>query len=420
MRKTILVILCIVCAPVLISPLSGLISLTGNSYVIAAADALSPVSLLRAADANAEDYDKHSSDVPTSGGKPVFATRADVMISSAESFIESKDYDSAEKIVMDVTEKYPDYVPGWLLLGYCRSLIGRYEDSNEAYTTALDLGADPRTVQTRTAYNFMKLKEWLKARNCYLNILEIDPTDTGSLTQLGFAETKLGNSEKALFYYEKALEIEPKNTSILYAASKILIKLGSAAYARELLERASAIEPDNSKYLKKIASLHLQKQEYKQAAVILKRIDTLDPDSKSNHRNLGVAFYELGNKRGAKLEFERYETLGGDMKGLTGPLAECCYETGEAGKAIKYIKNGIERGDQQAWLYSIWGKMLEKNKNYNGAISKFSKAASLHEEPWSSYARQQIVRQRQLKKREEMLAKQAGGMSKGRNAKHEE
>jgi hypothetical protein len=56
----------------------------------------------------------------------------------------------------------------------------------------------------------------------------------------------------------------------------------------------------------------------------------------------------------------------------------------------------------------VWGKILEDRHNYDGAIAKFSKAVALGDEPWSGYARKQIARQTQLKKRAEMIATQGG------------
>jgi len=58
------------------------------------------------------------------------------------------------------------------------------------------------------------------------------------------------------------------------------------------------------------------------------------------------------------------------------------------------------------WLYSLWGKILEDSKDYDGAIAKFSEAARLQEAPWSDYAKKQIARQSKLKQREKMIAGQ--------------
>jgi hypothetical protein len=52
--------------------------------------------------------------------------------------------------------------------------------------------------------------------------------------------------------------------------------------------------------------------------------------------------------------------------------------------------------------------MLERGKNYDGAISKFSHAAEAGEEPWSTYAKKQIARQAQLKQRAALISQQQG------------
>jgi tetratricopeptide (TPR) repeat protein len=114
----------------------------------------------------------------------------------------------------------------------------------------------------------------------------------------------------------------------------------------------------------------------------------------------------MGEKTEARDAFEKYASLGGDMSDLYGPLVDCYMSTGQTSKAVDTIKEGIAQGTQEAWLYSLWGKIMEKSKNYDGAIEKFSKAVQLQEQPWSDYAKKQIARQSKLKKREQMMASQ--------------
>ncbi|MFH1756045.1 MAG: hypothetical protein ABIA59_10140, partial [Candidatus Latescibacterota bacterium] len=80
--------------------------------------------------------------VPTSGGKPVFATKADVMLSTVQSFIQAQNYEKAEAVAKALTEEYASYPSGWMILGYCRMLKGDFTGSNEAYDQAIVLGAD--------------------------------------------------------------------------------------------------------------------------------------------------------------------------------------------------------------------------------------------------------------------------------------
>ena len=94
------------------------------------------------------------------------------------------------------------------------------------------------------------------------------------------------------------------------------------------------------------------------------------------------------------------------MSGLYGPLADCYVNAGASSQAMKVIKAGIAAEEQEAWLYCMWGKILEKSENYDGAIVKFERAANLKEEPWSTYARKQIARQSQLQQRADLISQQ--------------
>lgn len=350
------------------------------------------------------------SDLPTSGGKPAFATKGDLLISSAESFIKSGQYEEALKLGREVTSKYPDYIKGWMILAYCQSLLGNYMASNLAYERALEMGAEPREVYMRTAYNYIKLQNWEGSKASYLHIIDLDDNDVEALIQLGSLETKLGNSEKALYYYRRVLELEPKNVDVMANMAWLLDHLGSTAESRQVLENALAIDPENSKFLWKLSSVYLKERSYKEALPILERLVVLDQENAKVRRNYGISLYQIGQKSAAAEEFEKVAELGGELDGLYGPLAECLRSSGQAAKALTYIKDGIREGEQQAWLYSLWGKILEDGKDYDGAISKFSQAVKLSEAPWSDYARKQIVRQEQLKKRKEMLVKQASEM----------
>lgn len=86
--------------------------------------------------AAANTYENYS-DQPTTGGQPVFATKADVMLNTIRNLIEAKDYEGAEKMAQEVTDQAPEMVDGWVLLGYTKSLTGKFEQSNEAYDRAL-------------------------------------------------------------------------------------------------------------------------------------------------------------------------------------------------------------------------------------------------------------------------------------------
>ncbi|MDH3216992.1 MAG: tetratricopeptide repeat protein [Candidatus Krumholzibacteria bacterium] len=346
--------------------------------------------------------------LPTSGDGLAFATKADGMVSTIEGFIEVEDFASAERAALELAQHKPDYPQGWMLLGYCQSRNARFTESNESYSRALSLGADSKSIRSRMAYNYIRLSEFDSARDCYFLILELDARDTEALQQLGYLEAKLGNYDKAAYYYRRVLENEPENTNVLRALARIEEKRGGNGLVKELLIRNLELDPDDTASLGRLGLIYIKEKNFKAAIESLERLVAREPDNIKAWRNLGVAHYQLGDKRKARDDFQRVQNLGGDMAGLYGPLAECHYESGARGDALQVIKEGIDNQSQEAWLYCMWGKILEDRHNYDGAIAKFSKAAHLQVEPWSTYARKEINRQTKLKKRAQMISSQQG------------
>ena len=346
--------------------------------------------------------------LPTVGGEPAFATRADAMVSTIEGFLQAKDYDAAENAATELTERNPEFARGWMMLGYCQSRLSKFKESNHAYDKALALGADPKNVHTRRAYNHIRLGEYDQAKMLYRDMLDANDTDTEALKQLGYLEGKLGNYDDAVYYYRRLLETDPENPDIIKSLAKIEAKRGGGNEVRVLMEKTLELDPDNTEALGKLGLILIREKEFDKATDPLLKLVTLEPDNAKAHRNLGVAYYQLGKKSKARREFERVNDLGGSMKGLYGPLVDCCVSAGRNVRALEVIKEGLKQDSQKAWLYSMWGKIMEKSQRYDAAIAKFSKAVALKEAPWSVYARKQIVRQVKLKQRAEMISAQQG------------
>ena len=348
------------------------------------------------------------SDQPTSGGEKVFATKSDVMLNTIQNLIEAKDYERAEQIAEEVTAASPDMVDGWIMLGYTRSLNAKYALSNDAYDKAIDYGADAGDVLLRKAYNCRKMNEPELTRECFEQILDISDNPEVRMQFAAF-EKSAGNYEEASRHYQAVLDSQPDNIEAIDAMSRIEEKLGRSMQVKYWLEKGIALEPDNTRFLKRLSLIYLNEQNYDLSIHFLKKLLEIDPGNSGAYRNMGIAYYQRGNKKMAKDSFEKVRELGGKMKGLYGPLADCYRSTGSRTDALKVIREGIEQEEQEAWLYSLWGKLLEDEQQYDAAINKFSKAVELRDEPWSGYARKQIARQTQLIKRAELIAQQREG-----------
>ena len=347
-------------------------------------------------------------ETPTVGGQPFFATSTDVKLSTIRSLIEAKDYESAERMATEVTVEAPDVIDGWMMLGYTRTLNGRFSEANEAYERALASGADRKEVYTLKAYNCRRLGDVEETRTCYREILEVDGSNVDILMQYGTFENSVKNSDAAIEIFETVLELSPGNLEATLQLAKAEDNRGDAPRVKYWLEQGLTYHPENPKLLSRIALVYLNEQNYSLSIHYLNKLIEVDPENARAHRNIGIAHYQQGSKREAAEAFEQVRALGGKMAGLYGPLADCYRSINQRSKSLVVVREGLAAGEQEAWLYSVWGKLLEDAKEYDLAIAKFNKAVSLRDEPWSGYARKQIARQTQLIKREKMIAAQGG------------
>lgn len=345
---------------------------------------------------------------PSAGGEPAFATSTDVKLATIRSLIEAKDYTTAEQLALEVTSDRPENVDGWMMLGYTRTLNDKFAASNTAYDQALEVGAEAPRVYTLKAYNCRRLGDSEATRACYRAILEADEGNVETLIQFGSFEIVSENYDSAVQCFSEVLAVEPDNLEAVTSLARVAEKRGNVAQMKFWIEKGLSYHPEDPSLLKKISIVYLNEQNYSLSIHYLEKLLDADPANISAYRNLGVAHYQQGDKKKAKTAFERVREDGTKMDGLYGPLADCYRSIGQPSRSLEVIREGLGAAQQAAWLYSIWGKILEDRHEYDLAIEKFNKAVALRDEPWSGYARKQIARQTQLKKREAMMAAQGG------------
>ncbi len=335
-----------------------------------------------------------------------YSAEIDVRLSTVRNLISAKDYPAAMKMAEEVTATTPALPDGWMLLGYVRSVSGEFDASNKAYDEALKNGADRREVMVAKAYNCRKLGDAESTRECYREIVNLDPANVEAWVQFAAFEVSVENYDDAVECYATALSMEPQNMDIIEAISRVEERRGNVAQATAWLESGLSYDPTNTRLLKRLVVISLNGQDYARAVGYADRVLVVEPDDATVQRNRALALYQKGDKKEAIESFEKVAELSGSLDNLYGPMADCYRAAGRDADALRVIQAGIDAGSQTAWLYSVWGKILEDQKQYDAAIEKFNRAVAVNEELWSDYARKQIARQNQLKKREAMIAAQ--------------
>jgi tetratricopeptide (TPR) repeat protein len=74
--------------------------------------------------------------------------------------------------------------------------------------------------------------------------------------------------------------------------------------------------------------------------------------------------------------------------------------------AISVVRRELEIRPNSAAAYCIWGKALEKQGDFEGAISRFERAVECNDPAWHDYALKEIERQQKLIERRELMKEQ--------------
>jgi tetratricopeptide (TPR) repeat protein len=128
------------------------------------------------------------------------------------------------------------------------------------------------------------------------------------------------------------------------------------------------------------------------------------PESPSHRFNLAISLMQLKRHKEAVVHLEKVVEVKPDYGAGYQQLAACYNETGQYSKAIGTLRKGIETTEKKAAFYCTWGRSLEKMGLHDEAIDMFQRAVS--DQQWGSYAKKQIKRQNDLKKRAEMIREQ--------------
>lgn len=115
---------------------------------------------------------------------------------------------------------------------------GKPDRAERYYDHAKNINPNNTTVWHDLSVLYIEKKDYPKAEEALLQILEIDPQNIGALLNLGNLCNVTGRSGDAMLVYRRVLELEPENPRALYNIAVMLEGSGDYAGAYENCSRA--------------------------------------------------------------------------------------------------------------------------------------------------------------------------------------
>ncbi len=134
-----------------------------------------------------------------------------------------------------------------------------------------------------------------EAKETYLFLLHLKPTDDNLLMRLGELEEELGNTQKAIEYYEKAVLLNDNFPARFIKISDLMESIGQHETAMEAARQAVDLEPQNPKYLDNLIELAIICGNSNVAEKFFAQLRMVNPDNKK---------LDIFKERIAKLEKE--------------------------------------------------------------------------------------------------------------------
>ncbi len=135
----------------------------------------------------------------------------DTLFKEAYDFIQMGEEEKGLARATQFVEKYPDVWNGWFLVGWANRRLGRWEDGVQAFSRAIEKGAEGADVYNELSICEMELGNLEHARANLERALRIEPENVKIIVNLGVLAYRQGRILEAEGFFKAAIEFEPED-----------------------------------------------------------------------------------------------------------------------------------------------------------------------------------------------------------------
>lgn len=359
--------------------------------------------------AQQEGQDKVIQKTTDKGGFEKQLTEVDLMHQTAEQLMSAEQWEAAAAELDKVVAAQPDRIDAWSDLAKCYNKLKQYDKAASSYASAVLIRPDDLDLMSNLGFAQLNAGMMDGAIETYGKMLEFDPTSYDANVHLGFVYQKAGDPEKAIAYYNKALEGTPDDVTTIGSLANLYAQAGDMENSVAMYNKAietSTDEGQKNQFRSKLGKSMIAAKQWDEAAVVYGALVESNPDNPANQFNLGISLTQAKKDAEAIPHLEKVIELSPEYIPAYQQLAGAYNEVGRFDDAIRTVQKALPLTEEKGGLYCTWGLSLEKQQLYDEAMDMFYKA--VNDPQWGNYAKKQIERQENLKKREAALKEQEG------------
>jgi Flp pilus assembly protein TadD len=218
-----------------------------------------------------------------------------------------------------------------------------------------------------------------RARDAFLQALQLQPNSVPILNNLGVNALQLGNETQAARYFRKALSLQPANLDASFNLGLIELKHRKFAEAARHLKRVSTQRPDDLPVLQGLLEAELGLGSREAAEATVGRLLKLAPPDAPFYFQLASPLAAHGRYSTALRVLERARALWPDSSDVAYNLAVVQFQAGNVEAARNLAETAVHR-EARADLYHLLGDIYEKQSLFDRAVAAYQSSVRLDPE----------------------------------------
>jgi len=292
---------------------------------------------------------------------------------------------AGEKLLQDIVEKTPSYLPAWMALAQLSA-------AENNYTNALSflgnvLSRDPQNFEALLLQGRLQLLQGQLAQAIinYKQMATIYPQ--APVVHFALAQAYLANNQtnEADLSLTKALDLKPDYTDAILLRAENQIFHGDPAAAIVSLRKVVQQQPQIAQAWLLLASAYRAEGTPKSAVEIYRELERSYPESPQVPTLLGRLYFQLDQRTDALTQYEKALHLQPGYLPAVEQLVDLDLAQGQYTAALEQVQQLIVRNPNESVLQLLLGTTFSARGETNQAEMALSKAIKLQPDSQAAY-----------------------------------
>ncbi len=280
--------------------------------------------------------------------------------STAYEYYKMKNYHDAIPHFKRVLELKPDHRKAYSLLANSYCSLGDTSQGEKTYQEAIDKFSDYAPFYIALGYIYEGKEKNEEAISLYKKVYDLNPEQEDNILRLANLLVKVGRKEEAIPLYEKAVEINPENSAAQAILEKLYAQFGQIEERIKTLEKLHQSKPRDTEVALKLGKAYDKVGKYTKAVKILQELIKLDDRNYKAYSYLGVALHGLKRYQEAIRYEKEAAKLNPQEPKIYCDLASAYNMLGNYAQAKTWVRKARRIDSHNPYSFYVLGEIYEK------------------------------------------------------------